>query len=356
MEQSLHTHFFKDMVVLELASVLAGPSVGRFFAECGARVIKVEHPDGGDVTRSWKVPGEAGEISAYYASVNAGKEVIRLNLKDASALEKIHELLQKSTVVLSNFRDESARKFGLSPDELRNAYPHLIIGQIDAFSPESTRPAYDIVLQAEAGYVSMCGSKNEPARLPVAFIDILAGHQLKEGILMALLHQSRGNSGCIVRVNLLDVAIGSLMNQASNYLMANYLAEPMGTLHPNIAPYGECFGCADRKPLIVAIGNDAQFKKMLELLEMSELQKDVRFSNNAERVKHRSELWNLMAPGFARKNRSEWLNLCEKQQIPVGALLNLQEVFEGAGKQLITQSQIEGFTVRSVQTVNLQMH
>jgi crotonobetainyl-CoA:carnitine CoA-transferase CaiB-like acyl-CoA transferase len=355
MQQSIHTQFFKDIVVLELASVLAGPSVGRFFAECGARVIKVEHPLGGDVTRSWKVVGETDGISAYYASVNAGKEVIRLDLKNAADQLVLKDLILHSDILLSNFRDDSAKKLGLSLDELRVAYPNLIIGQVDAFNSESKRPAYDIVLQAEAGYLSMCGSKNEPARLPVAFIDILAGHQLKEGILMAMLHKSKGNSGCIVRVNLLDVAIGSLMNQASNYLMANYLAKPMGTLHPNIAPYGECFGCADDKQLVLAIGNDSQFEKMVQLLGMIDLLKDTRFQNNAMRVQNRKMLWEILAPAFALKKRSEWMEAFELHQIPAGAILNLQEVLEGSGKTLVTESEIEGFTVRSVQTVNLNM-
>ncbi len=195
MEKSLHHQFFNDLVVVELASVLAGPSVGLFFVECGARVIKIEHPESGDVTRSWKVEGETNTVSAYYASVNAGKEVLRLDLSKHDSKAQLADLLQIADVVLMNFRQESAKKLGLSIEELQSEYPSLIIGQIDAFNTDSNRAAYDIVLQAEAGYLSMCGSKNSPARLPVAFIDILAGHQLKEGVLVALIKRMKTGNG-----------------------------------------------------------------------------------------------------------------------------------------------------------------
>lgn len=355
MKESLHHQFFKDLVVVELASVLAGPSVGKFFAECGARVIKVEHPNNGDVTRSWKVEGETNPISAYYASVNAGKEILRLDVSTSDSKHQLADLLKKADIVLMNFRNESAKKLGLAIEELRITYPSLIIGQIDAFNAHSNRPAYDIVLQAEAGYLSICGSKDSPARLPVAFIDILAGHQLKEGILMALLHKSKSNQGCVVRVNLLESAIGALMNQASNYLMANYLAQPMGTLHPNIAPYGEYFDCLDGKRLVLAIGNDVQFAKLIDLLGMPDLIKNERFCNNIARVNHRIELKEIMDPVFMRKHRKAWMEEFIENDIPAGAILNLQEVLDNEGASLVNTDTIEGFTVRTVKTVNLSI-
>lgn len=356
MEKSLHHQFFNDLVVVELASVLAGPSVGLFFVECGARVIKIEHPESGDVTRSWKVEGETNTVSAYYASVNAGKEVLRLDLSKHDSKAQLADLLQIADVVLMNFRQESAKKLGLSIEELQSEYPSLIIGQIDAFNTDSNRAAYDIVLQAEAGYLSMCGSKNSPARLPVAFIDILAGHQLKEGVLMGLLHKSRTNQGCVVRVNLLDSAIGALMNQASNYLMSNYLAQPMGTLHSNIAPYGEYFDCKDGKRLILAIGNDRQFVKLLDLLGIHELTEDERFTNNANRVIHRNALKTELEEIFKKRDRSVWMESFIAADIPAGEILNLEEVFERNGNSIVNISSIEGFTVRTVQTVNLNIN
>jgi len=356
MKESLHHHFFKDLLVVELASVLAGPSVGKFFAECGAHVIKVEHPVNGDVTRSWKVEGETNTISAYYASVNAGKEILRLDLSSSDSKRQLADLLMKADIVLMNFRNESAKKLGLSIEESRTNYPSLIIGQIDAFDSNSNRPAYDIVLQAEAGYLSMCGSKDSPARLPVAFIDILAGHQLKEGILMGLLNKSKTNQGCVVRVNLLDSAIGALMNQASNYLMANYLAQPMGTLHPNIAPYGEYFECLDRKRLVLAIGNDKQFRKLLDSLGIPELIDDQRFCNNEVRVDNRIKLKEILEPIFKKRNRKMWMESFVENDIPAGAILNLQEVLDNEGRFLVNTDSIEGYAVRSVQTVNLRIY
>ena len=288
--------YFKDLLVIELASVLAGPSAGLFFAECGARVIKIENAKSkGDVTRSWLNSNENSvNISAYFASVNQGKELMLLNLDDEADLIALEHLLQKADVVISNFKSSSAKRWNLEAKQLRKRFPKLIIGQIDAFAEGDPRVAYDIVLQAEAGYLSMNGSPDFPARLPVALIDILAGHQLKEGLLLALMNRFKTETGAIVRVNLFETAIGALANQASNYLMSGLIPQAQGTLHPNIAPYGEWFLSADNKPLVLAIGSDVQFNKLLECLSLIELIGDLRFVSNEARLKNRTALAEIL--------------------------------------------------------------
>lgn len=351
--ESIHGTFFKNLKVIELASVLAGPSVGRFFAECGAQVIKIEPPANGDVTRSWKLKGEKGKISAYYASVNSGKTIEFLDIKDATCRVKLDEYFVDADIVLMNFKTSSAAKMNLLPEQLRAKYPQLIIGQIDAFHADDDRPAYDIVLQAEAGYLSMCGTGDSPARLPVAFIDLLAGHQLKEGILMALLRKQQMGDGAIVRVNLLDAAIGALINQASNYLMMNHLAGRMGTLHPNISPYGECFRTADNKEIVLAIGNDNQFKALLKVLELPENSDSQLFHDNASRVKNRAELYDFLKPKFQRLTREDISRKLINAKVPYGSILSIDEVLNGAGKHLVHEEILDGEKAISLNTVNL---
>lgn len=354
--KSLHESIFKDLTVIELASVLAGPSAGRFFAECGARVVKIEPVETGDVTRSWKLKGETGQISAYYASVNAGKEIIYLDLKSAHGLAVLESLLKQADIVLMNFKASSAIKMNLLPEQLRARFPKLIIAQLDAFRQGDNRPAYDIVLQAEAGYLSMCGNEHGATRLPVAFIDVLAGHQMKEGILLALLRRVNTFQGSIVRVNLLESAIGALMNQASNYLMQNHVASRLGTLHPNIAPYGECFVCKDGKELVLAIGNDKQFRLLLEKLNLNHINNSEDYTNNPKRVKNRDLLFEELSPVFKLHNRAYFEQLFEASGIPYGSILTLDEVLDGEGKSLIHEEFIEGELSRSLKTVNLSIN
>ena len=352
-----HKTFFKDLLVVELASVLAGPLAGLFFVECGARIIKIENAkSNGDVTRNWLNSNETGkQISAYYASVNQGKELKMLDLEIASDLNELEELLQQADIVISNFKTSSAKRWNLEVGQLHKRFPSLIIGQLDAFAEDDSRVAYDIVLQAETGYLSMTGFSDNPARLPVPMIDILAGHQLKEGILMALLHRFKTGNGSIVRVNLFETAIGALANQASNYLMSDLVPKAQGTLHPNIAPYGDWFLCADNKPLVLAIGSDVQFNKLLGCLELPNLIDDKRFYSNHDRLKNRTELASILNAAFKKQERSVWLKHFEQNQLPCGALLNLEEVFQGKASQFIQESIIESTLTRAVKTVNFRI-
>ncbi len=317
--------------VVELAAVLAGPSVGSFLAELGARVIKVENPQaGGDVTRGWKMPGEPQERpqSAYYASVNWGKTVVQADLRNPDELAEVHELLGQADVVLSSFRPGSDRKLGLDPRALMARYPRLICARITGFGPDSDRPAYDLVLQAETGWMAMNGMPDQPGiKLPVALVDVLAAHQLKEGILLALLERERSGCGSLVDVSLYDAALSGLANQASNFLMNGVVPRPMGSLHPNIAPYGECFTCRDGQTIALAVGSDAQFRGLCQVLKLPELAADPRFAVNAERVRHRQALSQLLEPAFAHQDLEHWLQALQAADVPAAAICTLDQVF-----------------------------
>ncbi len=324
--------FFSDLKVIELAGVLAGPSVGVFFSELGAKVIKIENPKtGGDVTRSWKCEKEnaSDKESAYYWSVNTGKEILFLDITQENDLQKFYTLIKEADILITNFKKGDDLKLKVSYSELRTLNSQLIYASINGFGNESTRTAYDLILQAEAGFMLINGEPDsKPVKMPVALIDLLAGHQLKEAILIALLERERSKKGCHVSVSLFDSAVASLVNQATNWLIGGHLPEAIGSLHPNIAPYGELFSTKDYHTVTFAIGSDKQFKALCELLDLKELLIDEKFSSNQNRVKNREELFELINIEVEKMNFNDLYDQCLKNEIPIGKLRNLKEVFE----------------------------
>ncbi len=336
-----------DLLVLETAGVLAGPAVGMFFAELGARVVKVENKrSGGDVTRSWKLPSEdpASPVSAYFSSVNWGKEHLFLDLKDASDREHFDELVRKADVLISNHLAADAAKLGLHRDRLRTLNPKLLHGHIKGFADQPQRSAYDVVLQAETGYISMTGTDPDHlAKLPIALIDVLAAHQLKQGLLVALLQRDRTGKGAYVEVSLEEAALSGLINQASNHLMTGAIAKPIGTLHPNIAPYGELFTCADGGRIILAVGSDEQFGALCGVLGTNTLILDPRFAKNTDRVRNRVDLAVHLTASIVLHDRKELLARLIPAGVPAGAILRMDEVLTTTAAQaMLLESTIDG--------------
>jgi crotonobetainyl-CoA:carnitine CoA-transferase CaiB-like acyl-CoA transferase len=322
---------FEGLKIVELASVLAGPAVGMFFAELGAEVVKIENKlSDGDVTRTWRLSSESGEDSrsAYYCSVNYGKEVLMLNLKDSSDRIKLDELLKDADIVLSNFRASVAEKLMLTYAQVKSVNPTVIFAELKGY-PNSDRPAYDVVLQAETGFMHMTGEAGRvPVKMPVALIDILAAHQLKEGILVALIQKLKTGKGSLVKVNLFDSALASLANQATNWLVAKHIPQAMGSAHPNIAPYGDVFEAKDGRYFVLAVGSDAHFKALCSCIGKSEMASNSLFRTNQDRLKNRSALLDLLAESFKDKSAFEWMELLEKNNVPAGLIRNMKELFE----------------------------
>lgn len=335
--------FFNNLKVLDLSTVLAGPSVGTFFAELGAEVIKVEHPENSDVTRSWKLASEKKDTtSAYFASVNYGKSYEKLNLSKSKDYERFISMVEESDVLLMNFKPGDQRKLKITDDQLWKVNPKLIVGKISGFGNESDRVAYDLILQAETGFMSMNGNPDaHPTKMPVAFIDILAAHHLKEGLLLALMDRMISNRGSCVEVSLYDAALCSLANQASNYLMTGEIPKRMGSLHPNIAPYGEIFTTRDSVEFTLAIGSDQHFIRLLSILNISELGVDDRFSTNQSRVKNREELSVILAEKLKYIESTELFNILRSEKIPYGEIKSLDKVFlDSNAKELIREDQL----------------
>lgn len=342
--------FFKDLKVVELASVLAGPAVGMFFAELGADVLKVENPNtGGDVTRTWRIKGEKNDPAAYFHSINYKKQSIFLDLKDEEDYKKLLMHLQDADIVVSNYSDDIAFKLNVDYPTLQKRFPKLIFAQLNSFESDRSRPAYDVVLQAETGFLSMTGlDEQNLAKMPVALIDVLAAHQLKEGLLCAYIHRMKTGLGSKVTTSLESSAITSLINQATNYLMANHIPKPMGTLHPNIAPYGDIFTTEDRVKLVLAVGTEKQFTKLCDILKSTTLASDPRFSENALRVTNRAELQDALQTGFDKIDYESFSKVANQLKVPFGKIKNMKEVFQTqAAKDLLREENIpDGQSVR----------
>lgn len=346
---------FESLKVIELASVLAGPSVGMFFAELGAKVIKVENKrTNGDVTRNWKLPNEKeGNVSAYFSSINWGKEHIFIDYSNDEDHNQLLGLLIDADIVICNFKKGAAVKFNLDYNSIKALNPNVIYAQLNGFKSDPKRLAFDVVLQAECGYMYMNGQTDSPpTKMPLALMDILAAHQLKEGILVALLNKASTGKGAFVESSLEEAAISSLANQATNWLMNKKIPQRIGSLHPNIAPYGDVFQTKDEKELVLAIGSDAQFQKFCDLLDASSLAQEDLFLTNENRVKNRSLLKSELAKLITLFNRDELIESCIHNGIPMGAVRNMEEVFESeTAKNMILEEKVGEQNTQRVKTI-----
>lgn len=345
----------KGIRVIDASTVLAGPSVGTFFAELGATVLKIEHPTHPDVTRSWKLPSEDtnSPVSSYFSSINYLKEYISLNLKNADDRQSFLNHVESADILITNFKFGDAEKFGIEDEKLRTINPRLIIGKINGYGADDDRVAYDLILQAESGFMSMNGTpESGPVKMPVAMIDVMAAHHLKEGILLALYEREKSEKGKSMSVSLYDAAVSSLVNQASNYLMSNHVPQRIGSLHPNIAPYGELFQTSDDCTVTFAIGSDDHFEKLCHELKADELVEDERFSSNQKRVVNRAALKDQLEPLVASRSADSLLNALQAANVPAGKIQNLKEVFSSdKAKSLIREEVISGVPTKRVTSV-----
>lgn len=352
-------NLWNDLKVIDLSSVLAGPSVATFFAELGARVLRFEKP-GGDVTRGWKLPSESADqpVSAYYASVNYGKELHTADLRDTSRREAVFKALEEADILIQNFKTKDLERFGLQPETVRRRFPKLIHCHLRGFLNDPHRVAFDVVLQAETGWLSMNGTPDSgPVKMPVAMIDVLAAHQLKEALLAALYLRERDGKGAFIEASLEEAGIAALANQGSNYLMAGHVAGRIGMQHPNIAPYGDTFTSKDGREVVLAVGSDAQFRKLCVFLNAAKAADDTRFATNAARVKHRPALIASLTEWIGKVNSSALLEYCHREQVPAGAIRNLKEVSESpAGKAMTLESEMEGQETKRFSSKGFTIH
>eukprot|EP00933_Yihiella_yeosuensis_P008142 TRINITY_DN11347_c0_g1_i2.p1 TRINITY_DN11347_c0_g1~~TRINITY_DN11347_c0_g1_i2.p1 ORF type:complete len:419 (-),score=106.94 TRINITY_DN11347_c0_g1_i2:242-1498(-) len=319
--------------VLELASVLAGPSVGQFLAELGADVLKVENQrTHGDVTRTWRLKGEPKEdtVTAYFSACNLGKRSIAIDASKAQGKDLCRRLAGACDIVVASYKPGDAEKLGLDAKTLRADNPKLVYAQITGYGINDPRVGYDALIQAEAGFTFINGQPGEagrPTKMPVALVDLLAAHQLKEAILLALLQREKKGEGAHVHVSLMGAAVASLANQASGYIVAGAVPQRMGSDHPSICPYGTDFLDKDGKPLVLAVGSDAQFRSLCEILECPEISSDQKFSTNVQRVANRQELCQILADKIKQRSRDDTLEQLRIKKVPAGAIADMPTVF-----------------------------
>lgn len=342
--------------VLELASVLAGPSIGMFLAELGAEVIKVENlKTEGDVTRKWKLPTEEPEtdISGYYSCVNWGKKSLAIDLTECAGLNIIYELGKKSDIILASYKPGDAEKLMVNYSIFKDFNPRVIYAHITGYGLNNPRAGFDAIIQAESGFTFMNGEpEGEPTKMPVALMDVLAAHQLKEAILLALFQRERSGVGCYIDASLFKAGVSSLVNQATNWLVGNAIPQRMGSDHPNIVPYGTIFKTSDGKGIVLAVGTEKQFQELCDLLGRPELATDPKFSKNLCRVQNKEEIKAILQKQFSKYDRDSLLEMLAQRKVPAGGVFNMQEVFETPeAKEMLLRASINDKDILGVSSV-----
>ena len=321
--------------VLDLSRILAGPWASQMLADLGAEVIKIERPLAGDDTRSWGPPympdgeGQVTTEAAYFHSANRGKYSVCIDMSSTAGQELIRNLVTKSDILIENFKVGGLKKYGLDYDNLKAINPKLIYCSITGFGqtgPYAERAGYDFMIQAMGGLMSVTGEPGgQPMKVGVALADVLTGLYAANAIQAALIHQLRSGEGQYIDLALLDVQVASLANQAMNYLVSGVNPTRLGNAHPNIVPY-QAFQTRDGY-LILAVGNDAQFKRFCDLAGRADLASDDRYLKNSERVKNRQSLVPQLIDIMLTQDSDYWLEQLNAQGIPCGPINNIDQVF-----------------------------
>lgn len=326
--------------VLDLSRVLAGPWCGQILADLGAEVIKVERPKTGDDTRLWGPPwmknnqGEDTREAAYYQSANRNKLSVAIDISTAEGQELVRALAADSDVVIENYKAGSLKKYGLDYDSLNAINPKLVYCSITGFGqtgPRAPEPGYDFIIQGMGGLMSVTGEKDDlpgggPQKVGVAFADLTTGLYSTIAIQAALLNRTITGLGQYIDMALLDVQVATLANQGMNYLASGKVPGRYGNAHANIVPY-QVFKAADQD-FIIACGNDKQFAALSNAIGLPELPNDPRFTTNALRIKHRTEIGELLSAHFLSNNAKHWVEAIHAVKVPVGLINNLEQAFE----------------------------
>jgi formyl-CoA transferase/CoA:oxalate CoA-transferase len=328
------------LTVIDFTRVLSGPYCTMLLADMGARVIKIEHPERGDDTRAWGPPF-IGEESAYFLSINRNKESLTLDLKKPGAAAILDGLLPRADVLVENFRPGTMDRLSLGYDALAAKYPRLVYCSISGFGqtgPRRSQAGYDAVVQAEGGLMSITGDADGPSfRLGVAISDIVSGMFAAQGIALALFARERTGRGQLVDVGMLDSTSALLTYQAGIYFATGAPPRRLGNRHPTIVPY-ETFAAADGD-VVIAVGNDEQWRRFCDVAEIADIGRDARFVTNRLRVENYAVLRPLLAQRLSARRRDEWLQDLRAAGVPCGAVRDVQEVLNDpqlADREMVT--------------------
>jgi crotonobetainyl-CoA:carnitine CoA-transferase CaiB-like acyl-CoA transferase len=326
--------------VLDLTRVLAGPWCAQTFADFGADVIKIERPGSGDDTRHWGPPylkapdGTDTREAAYYLAANRNKRSVTVDIASAEGQRIVRELAAHSDVVLENYKVGQLKKYGLDYESLKAVKPDLIYCSVTGFGqtgPYAQRAGYDFIIQGIGGFMSITGERDGlpgggPQKAGVAIADLMTGMYAAFAVLTALAHRDRTGEGQYIDMALLDVQVAMLANMNSNFLASGAPPVRWGNAHPNIVPY-QTFQTSDSW-IIVAVGNDGQFRKFVEAGGRAELADDDRFATNPARVRNRDTLVPMLAEMVRTRDKRAWIEALEASGVPCGPINDLDEVFD----------------------------
>jgi crotonobetainyl-CoA:carnitine CoA-transferase CaiB-like acyl-CoA transferase len=304
--------------------------------DLGASVIKVERPDGGDETRGWGPPFDERGESAYFLSCNRNKKSLVADLRSARDVDLLRSLMAEADVVVENFLPNVLARRGLAPHPMLERHPRLVWCTISGFGSDSTRPGYDFVIQAEMGWMAITGPVDgPPSKVGVAMADIIAGKDAAIAIIAALLGRERRAGGDrLIHVSLADSARAALMNVAQNALVSGREAKRWGNGHANLVPY-QLFDASDR-PLVIAVGSDAQWMACAKALGLSELAADESLASNAGRLAARDRVVRAISERVGTRPAQEWISVLENAGVPCGVVRSVLEALDGSGASALT--------------------
>lgn len=347
-----------DLLVLDLTRVLSGPFATMTLADLGADVIKVEQPDVGDDTRQWGPPSQGGE-AAYYLSVNRNKRSVAIDLKSEHGREVVRNLALKADVLVENFRPGTAARLGFGYDELSKANPGLVYASISGYGqtgPDSERPGYDAIAQARSGIMSVTGEAGGgPVRVGISSADIAAGMWATIGILAAVHEKQRTGQGQWVDISLLDGSVAWLTYVASGYFASGKIPQRYGSAHPTIAPY-QAFASSDGF-VMVAVGNDALWRRFAVAIGREDLANDERFAMNVSRVRHRDELIALIEVVMVTGTTDYWVEKLNAAGVPVGPIQTVDQAL--TDPQILARGmvvEVQHPTAGALKLVNCPIH
>jgi crotonobetainyl-CoA:carnitine CoA-transferase CaiB-like acyl-CoA transferase len=314
--------------VLDASRVLAGPFCGQLLGDLGAEVLKVERPGSGDDTRAWGPPF-AGALSAYYLSCNRNKRGITLDMASQEGIDIFHKLVERSDILLENFRASSADKLGLASERLLKVNPRLIVCSISGFGrtgPWKDQPGYDFAIQALSGLMDVTGPvEGPPSKVGVAVADVLTGLNAAVAVLACLHAREQSGHGYAIDLGLLDCSVAAQVNLVQAYLTSGQVPQRQGNAHLQIVPY-QAFLTADDW-LVVAVGNDGQWQRFCQAAERLELAVDPRFAKNTDRVAHRAELVPLLEEVLKVHSCEEWQRRLLANDVPHAPVWNYAQLF-----------------------------
>lgn len=322
--------------VLDMTRILAGPFCTQMLGDLGADVIKIERPGAGDDTRHWgpnyvkDADGNDTGESAYFVSANRNKRSVTVDLSQEAGAALVRDLAKRSDILVENYKVGGLAKYGLSYDDLKVENPRLIYCSITGFGqtgPYANRAGYDFLIQGMGGIMSLTGEPaGEPMKTGVAISDVMCGMYAATAILAAVRHRDQTGEGQYIDMALLDTQVAWLINQGLDYLTTNTPPQRLGNAHPNIVPY-QAFEASDGH-IILAVGNDTQFRRFCAFAQLEEVAEDGRFATNNGRVINRDELIPVVRNAIAKHSVAYWLEGLEKLGVPCGPVNNLQQVFD----------------------------